>query len=62
VAVIAADEMRARRLADALRHLGGHRRVVGPPPDPVGSEKFTRHPMLVPFLLAVLRPSMKKPR
>jgi hypothetical protein len=26
VAVVAAQEMRARRLADALRHLGRHRR------------------------------------
>ena len=38
--VPAAQEMRARRHADAHRHFGGHRHLVGQAPDPVGSEKL----------------------
>src|SRR3546814_12748200 len=40
VLVGAAQEMRARRHADAHRHLRGHRRDIGQPAYPVGSEKL----------------------
>ena len=43
VAMVAAQEMRARRLADPLRHRRRHRRLVGAAPDPVGAEEFARH-------------------
>ncbi len=43
VLVRAAQELRARRLADAHRHLGRHRRGVGQAANAVGAEKPARH-------------------
>ena len=61
VAMVAAQEMRARRLADALRHRRGHRRLVGPAPDPVRAEEFARHSEASPdFSLAVPRTAINK--
>jgi hypothetical protein len=46
--MVAADEVRARRLADALRHGGRHRRLVRAPANAVGAEKLASHPYHVP--------------
>ena len=43
VAVVAAQEVRARRLADAQRGLGRHRLAVGEPANAVGAEEFACH-------------------
>ena len=43
VAVNAAQKVSAGRLADAHCHVRGHRRLVGPPANPVSSEEFTSH-------------------
>jgi hypothetical protein len=51
MAMFASHEMGAGSLADALRHLRGHRRFVGAAPDPVRAEKFARHVRLVAITL-----------
>ena len=43
MAMIAAKEVRARRLADAQSRLGRHRLAVGEAADPVGTEEFPCH-------------------
>ena len=43
VAVVAAQEMRARRLADPQRHRRRSSAPVGPPADPVRAEEFPSH-------------------
>jgi hypothetical protein len=51
MAVVAAQEMRTRRLADFLRHCRRHRHLVGEAADTVRAEEFTRHlVLLVPLL------------
>jgi hypothetical protein len=53
--------MGAGGLADALRHRRGHRHLVGPAPDPVRPEIFTRHSKANPdFSLAVRRAAINK--